>query len=228
LKPQWTGQKGLQARCKFFVQLFDHADPGIRQLAYLEVGRAPYSVIKQLGKIAPRAAYDQFLKDPKYLKWRSLAILLLAQSDQATDRQYVLDSFQAAQRLGLASNLAAWAATAVEVQGIEAIDFIEGNYFQQKDKPVEEVRAVSQALAILGSQSNSAYRDRIVDGFRQLFIYHPVVASEIADDLQEWRQFELADQISEILLNQDSFGYEARHSIQQYIRAAESSKVRDE
>lgn len=228
LETRWTDRFGERDRWQFFLQLFDHSDPSIRQLAYLEIGRAPYSVIKQLGKRVPRDSYEFYLRDPKYLKWRSLAILLLAQSEKASDRQYIRDSFRSAHRFGLTSNLAALTAAAVEVDGNSAIDFVEQNYFRKNGKSLEEVRAVSNALSILGKQTKPVLQDQIVSAYRHLIHHYPVVAADIADDLQKWERFELADKMSLILEEQDSLKFEARQPIRQYIRAATASEAKYE
>lgn len=47
----------------------------------MELGRAPYSFVKRIARSASRQDFADMLEDRRYLEWRSLAILLLAQSD---------------------------------------------------------------------------------------------------------------------------------------------------
>ena len=57
--PTWTGSQGIKERIEFFVSLMESDDPRIRELAYLELGRAPYSTVRQLGRALPRRAYAE-------------------------------------------------------------------------------------------------------------------------------------------------------------------------
>ncbi len=55
---QWNGLRGSDRRVAFFTDYLTDDNPLIREQAYLEVGRAPYSVIKTIAEEVPR---DQFL-----------------------------------------------------------------------------------------------------------------------------------------------------------------------
>lgn len=63
LSKRWSGEAGRTRRWQFFLPLFGHDDPRIRQLAYLELGRAPYPTLKRLGQVAPRNSYADMLSD---------------------------------------------------------------------------------------------------------------------------------------------------------------------
>jgi hypothetical protein len=98
-----------QGRLTFFAPLLGHANPWIRELAYLEVGRALYSQIKRLSAMVSRGDMRAFLRKNRYLEWHALFILILAQTRNALDRAYIAETFHTHQRLGMKNNLAAWA-----------------------------------------------------------------------------------------------------------------------
>jgi hypothetical protein len=222
----WKGKQGAQRRWEFFSPLFGQEDPSIGQLAYLEMGRAPYAVIKKLGRVASREDFVPLLTDPKYLEWRSLAILLLAQSNAPRDQQHILDSFHNAHRFGLTTSLAAWAAAAIEVQGADAISVIEDQYFCGTDRSQEEVQAVARALSMHGSQEGSGLRDRIVTSYGVLLEHSSQFAQQVADDLYAWKRSELVEKLSEILKDDASLGSADRQSIRRYLRATSSVEER--
>ena len=89
--PQWRGPQGNAKRVEFFLPLFGHENSTIHELAYLELARAPYGTIKRLARAVPRASIEPILRNPMYIQWRPLAILLLAQSPETTDKQYILE-----------------------------------------------------------------------------------------------------------------------------------------
>ncbi len=218
----WQGSDGASRRLQFFMPLFGHDDPNIRQLAYLEMGRAPYPAIKQLGRIASRDDYAPMLTEFRYVEWRSLAILLLAQSDDPKDKQSILDSFYSTERVGLTSNLAAWVAAAIEVDGESAIRFIENHYFRRTDRNREELQAVMKALSMHGSQPNAELQNRIVDSYRVLLEHFPVYGPQVADDLFGWERSELTDVLSIILNSGEELDQTGKRSIGRYLHAAAS------
>ena len=110
LEREWKGKDGIQKRYQFFVNLFGHENRTVFELAYLELGRAPYSMIKQFSRVIPIDTVRPFLSQREYIEWRPLAILLLAQSDDERDRQLIEKSFRSCQKFGRSTNLAAWAA----------------------------------------------------------------------------------------------------------------------
>lgn len=161
--------KSIQAeRTEFFLPLFGHADTQIRELAYLETARAPYRVIRKLGQVTPRQHYEAMLHNQQYIEWRSLAILLLAQSEDPRDKEYVVDSFRSAARHGIKTNLAALAAAAIEVQGAEAIDSIEHSYFANDERDQEQIVAVLRALALHAKEGRTDLQQRIAASYRVL------------------------------------------------------------
>ena len=215
----WSDSEGRQRRVQFFLPLFGHDDPQIRELAYLELGRAPYSVIKQLGRTTLCRRYQEYLTSRQYVEWRSLAILLLAQSEKTADQRFILDSFHAAERFGITSNLSAWAAAAIELQGVEAIDFIEEQYLSKADRSTEEVEAILRALSLHGSEGNPELRQRILLSYRVLLNNHSHLAALVVRDLTAWKHYDLSPVLSRILTNNKSLDFDGKRLIVEYLRA---------
>jgi len=213
-----------QQRWEFFLPLFGHGDSRVQQLAYLEMGRAPYQVIKRLGRIASRDDWMPMLTDPRYFEWRPLAILLLAQSEQPQDNQRVLDAFHSAHRFGITTNLAAWAAAAIEVESESTIRFIEDEYFCRAQSSAEELEAITTSLSMHGSQQVPERQDRIVAGYRVLLQHHPQFAPQVADDLHAWKRSELTDVLAAIQASETELVSAGKQSIQRYLRAVASAK----
>lgn len=222
--PDWQGQEGRERRWQFFVPLFGHQDPAIRQLAYLELGRAPYPAIRQLGRSVSRDVFSSYLNDPKYLEWRSLAILLLAQSESAEDRALIRNSLQSAERLGMTTNLSAWAAAAIEVDGQEALESIVKKYGRGSSKKTEEVEAIIAALSMHGAIADRDLQDSIVDCYRQILQSQPEFASRIADDLLAWERYDLSGLLGEVLQRQGTLRSDERRSIARYLKATTQNK----
>jgi hypothetical protein len=190
--PDW--QRPGTARFDYFAKLFGHDHPVIRDLAHIEVARAPYSEIRRLGKGFSRTKIQAALRDPRYMEWWALHILLLAQSEDARDKQRIVDSMRSAERFGSTLQLGAWATAFIEIEGKKAIEFLESRYLGALRR-VEELREVVAALSVHGNSGRTQLRDRIVESYGVLLAQHPQMAPRIVGDLLAWRRWEMAEPV---------------------------------
>jgi hypothetical protein len=175
---------------EFFLQFFGHDDRQIFELAYLELARAPYTTITQLGRLVPRETTQRMLRSPSYSQWRGLAILMLAQSSEPQDQQQIAKTFRLAEQFRVTKDLAAWAAASIELEGAAAVAFIESRYFRRPDRKQEELVEVIKALSVHGTEGRSDLRDRIVTAYEVLLDIHPQMSEYVAKDLAAWRRTE--------------------------------------
>ena len=222
--PQWRGAQQNTQRVEFFLPLFGHENSTIHELAYLELARAPYGTIQRLARAVPRARIEPILRNPIYIEWRPLAILLLAQSPEATDKQYILESFRSAERIGLTRNLAAWAAASIEVEGADAVSFIQGCYFRDPDRKRDELVEVVKAMSLHGTEGRTELRDQIVSSYDVLLDVHPDLVGYIVKDLIAWKRPELTQRISNIEAKGATLDFAEKKAIRQYLRSTESGQ----
>ena len=137
----------------------------------------------------------------EYFQWRPLAILLLAQDPTDQDREFIESSFENSQKFSLTTNLAAWATAHVEINGAQAVQQIEEEYFGDSSRSVKEIRAVVIALSVQGNNGHTDLRDRIVTSYGVALQNHPQVAGLIASDLIDWRKNVYCEQMIKIIKN---------------------------
>lgn len=189
-------QEDPRQRVAFFADRLGHADRQLRDLAHLEVARAPYRRIRELGGMLTREEIYAFLGNVRYMEWHALHILLLAQSGHEDDRGFIRESLRKAARSGATTRLAAWATAAIELEQEAAVAFIEREYFRNPDRKPGEVKAVWQALSVHGTNGHVVLRDRIVESYRALLETHPGLTAEVAGDLIAWERTEYGDRIA--------------------------------
>lgn len=198
--PAWQDpDTSTESRLAFFADFLGHNNRALHELAYLEVGRAPYGYIKKLSGKWPLDDIRTLLRNSMYFEWHPLAILMLAQSDEEADREYIAEKFTSLSQVGLTTNLAAWTTALIEIKEAAAVTDIENRYFQNSARNREELIAVILALSEHGSNGHTHLRDEIVDGYTTLLGSHPEMANFVANDLMKWRRWELSDQMQEIL-----------------------------
>ena len=222
--PSWQADATL--RPKFFAKLLGHANPQVSTLAHLEVARAPYSEIRSLDSPLDRDELNAFLKNFRYIEWHALYILLLAQSGDQRDQRLISESLRSATRFGLTTNLAAWSTAAIELEGEEAIDFIEKEYFHNPERSAKELEAVSLALSTHGTNGRTELRDRIVASYATLLAQHPSMTAKVALDLIAWKRRELAAEVADfITANPRAFDFQTTLRLRAYGRQAASEPL---
>ena len=196
---EWTGHEGRQRRLQFFVDLFEHENQRIFRLAYLELGQAPYSALKQIGGAVSRDRLRDLLDRRQYMEWRPLAILLLVNSGDPDDLQLIRQSFETAERFALTRSLAALATALIEMDEASGVELLHDRYFRNPRRTREELVEVSRALSVHGSDGHTHLRDQIIECYRDLIATHPDLAPMVASDLIAWKRWELVGQVSQIV-----------------------------
>jgi len=197
--PEWERANGEQKRLEFFLSLWSHENRAIFELAYLELGKAPYAWIRQIG---PRFSIDELepiLTRQEYFEWRSLAILLLAQRKDDATQQLINRKFEHCMRYSLTTNLSAWATAYVEVHGANGVKVIEREYLHNETRSKDEIRGVLTALSVHGRQTDADLRANIVAAYGSVLHVHPEAAYLIARDLSDWKTFVYAPEFRKIL-----------------------------
>lgn len=217
--PSWQTQVKSQ-RIAYFASLLDHRNPILANLAYLEVGRAPYREIKALSGQISRERLRRMLTAAAYYEWRALAILMLAQSDRAQDRDEIRRSFGMAAKYHHETYLAAWATAYIEIDEADAIDVIEARYFEERERTDAELIEISKALSVHGSDGHVHLRDRMVEAYAELLDNHPSMVGPVAKDLAAWQAWSLAERVRTIAGNRDDLDRETLFVVGYYLGLA--------
>lgn len=190
--PKWP--RDPTARYDYFAKLFGHEHPVVRDLAYLELARAPYGYLRRFGRKVAREEILAALRDPKRTEWWALNILLLAQSGDVRDKQRIREAVRSAQYFGTTLQRGAWATAFIEIEGEKAIEFLESRYFRESRRTEELVEVVA-AFSVHGNNGHTHLRDRIVQGYEVLLEKHPQLAPKFVGDLLAWRRWELGEAV---------------------------------
>jgi hypothetical protein len=216
----WTPMETAnRQRLAEFVPLLGHADSRLHEAAYLEIGRAPYAEIRRIATEVPIESVRGMLDEPRYLEWRSLAILMLAQSERPIDRERIRTTFDDKQRLRSTFNLAAWATAYLAIEGTGGVEAIQHWYLTRPDRSREELREIVKALSV-SAGAEAALREPVVAAYRTLLGTHPSLAPDVTRDLIAWRHWDFAEQMQEIrtaIAKRDPLG---AYALGLYLRAA--------
>jgi hypothetical protein len=222
----WSGRSSNQERLRFFSKLLNSEDPRIYEQAYMEVGRAPYSMIKDLAAEIPRKQIYDLLLNYRLIEWHNLYILMLGQSRESKDLEYIRDKVQSAAQFGSTRNLAAWVTAFIESHPDSGIEEIERMYFMSKNRTNEEIEQVMASMSVLGSQSISSdlrifkLRSKIVRSYAKLLENYPEMVGFVSKDLAAWRVQAYMDRISEIRENPEILDASSTYLVDYYLSVA--------
>ena len=186
-----------QQRLAEFAPLLGNANIRLHETAYLEIARAPYNDIRRIASEVPIETVRGMLDDPRYLEWRSLAILMLAESELPADRERIRKRIADLQRLGTTFNLAAWATAYLAIEGENGLEHIKQWYLTRPDRSRDELREIIKALSVY-AKAEAALREAVAEAYGKLLEVHPLLAADITHDLIAWQRWDFADQIREI------------------------------
>lgn len=211
-------------RPKFFSKWLGHYDPQVRTIAHLEVARAPYDQIRELGDALSREQIHTFLGNFRYVEWHALYILLLGQSDVEEDHLAIAEIVQSAERFQSHLQLSAWLTAWIEVAPTAAIEFVETHYLSP-DRTEEEMRAVQLALSVHGTRGRVELRDRIIEAYRSILANQPFLAPEIVTDTTNWESNELAAEVATVLRDQGAdLDGTNRQMLRSYVQTSVAAK----
>jgi hypothetical protein len=208
-----------------FAPLLGHENGTLHELAYLEIGRAPYGTIREIASKVSVDTVRSMLEDPHYMEWRSLAILMLAQTRAPADDALIRKRFADKQAFGSTLNLTAWTTAYIAVDGAKAISSIERLYLSRRSRSPEELSAVLEALSIQAGD-NPQWQKQIVATYRTLLEVHPEMADEIADDLIAWRRWDFLEQVSLARAQRKDDDPPGTHALDLYLKMAGANLAR--
>ena len=216
---QWSQGEN---RATFFLPYLADADRFVRELAYLEVGRASYDTIRRADPFVPATQVHRFLADPQYLEWHALYILLLGVDAKADEKKAIRAAMASRARFDQTRNLSAWATALIEIDGEEAIDWLEAVYLGAPDRDPDLVLEIVKALSVHGARKRSGLRRRIAESFGVLIQTHPSLAGWAARDLTAWNDWRFTGELAAVRQSRQTVDGATAYAIDYYLGRAGS------
>jgi hypothetical protein len=197
---QWDkGSKTPAERATFFAHYLRHEDRRLAELAFLEVGRAPYATLRNLKASVARDDIYRIVNDLFHVEWHGLYILMLGMSDHPSDIAFIREKLKTAAEYGLTINLAAYATALIEMTGADGVAQLTEEYFIEPGRSSAELIEIVKALSIQGTGGAVELRPAIVDAYGRLLVNHPELAGYVANDLSDWKVVRFVPRLREIL-----------------------------
>lgn len=187
------------ARTRYFVDLLADEDPLLAETAYLEIARAPYAAIRELGPHIPAAQLAAWLAHPDRYR-EPLYPLLLG----AAGGEQAAANLEALRRTAFATRdaepLAAAATALLEIHGEPWLEQLFTDYLS-KDSPASlpEIQAVITALSVQGGAGGNIRKPAVLDLYERFIEARPALAGFVTPDLIDWERWEFTARLQATL-----------------------------
>ncbi len=207
----------------FFAPYLANAESAVSKLAYLEVGRASYDTIRQADSFVSAEQVHNFLNNPRYIEWHALYILLLGVDAKPADEKRIRAAMARRAQFDQTLNLSAWATALIEIDGEEAIEWLEAVYLGKPGRDPDTVLEIVKALSVHGARGRSGQQRRIAESYERLIQTYPSLAGWAARDLTTWSDWRFVETLTELRKSGLAIDGATAYSIDYYIGRAQSN-----
>ncbi|MCV3206861.1 hypothetical protein OHD62_09420 [Mesorhizobium sp. YC-39] len=215
------GSKTPAERAMFFARYLRHEDPRLAELAFLEVGRAPYATLRDLQTSVARDDIYRVVNDFFHVEWHGLYILMLGMSDRPDDIAFVRGKLNTAAKYGLTTNLAAYATALMEMTGAVGVTQLAEEYLVEPGRSSAELIEIVKAMSVQGKEGAAELRSAIVEAYGRLLAHHPELAGNVANDLSDWKVVRFVPRLREILNAGVGLDEASHFAIAMYLSSAD-------
>ena len=178
---------------RFFVPLLEHANPPIADSAYNKLAKAPYAVLQVVGDQVDPSQLWEWIEDPQIVKDRgSLYLTLLGVCGAKRESAQLKKLIEQRHQTKSSTLLAPMLTSLAEIDGEDAVRFIEQAYILDRDRTLGEIIAAVDALRLHGSADGTIPRSRIMASYQLLLRERPALAELIIEDCQRWEEWGIA------------------------------------
>lgn len=185
---------------RFFLPYLEHPDRQIADSTHSKLSSAPYTVLQEL---AADLDADQLLtwidhQSAANNKRLALSIVLLGICGDKQQAGLVSQWIDEDSGPGDSAYLAALLTAHVELNGEEAVQFIEESYIQNHDRTLSDVIAAVDALRTHGEANTTISRERVKASFHLFLRERSPLVELIIDDCARWKDWSFAPKLMEI------------------------------
>lgn len=180
-------------RIALVAPYLENPEPLAADIAYGEISRAPYNVLRTLKEKLTATTVARWTDDPKLAARRPTYTLLLGIAggpDEAPSLERRIDAAWAAHD---ATNLAAMLAADLELRGPSRVDSIEMRYFSDGNRTLPEIEAALLALSVHGAANVAVPRARVIAAYRAFMRERKPMAGFVANELADWEYWDATE-----------------------------------
>ena len=200
-------------------------EPLLAEIAYGEIARAPYRLLRGLRGVRAPAEIAAWVADPALVGRRPAYTLLLGISGGREEAEAIEAVIEDKRRKHETADLAALLAADLEIGGPKRVTFVEDAYLADKSRSLPEIEAALLALSVLGTADAKIPRARIVAAYRSFIVARPPMAAFVVQDLTDWNASDAADVLEAALQSGAITDEASRFMVLNYLNGGKTARA---
>jgi len=179
-----------QARATVILPYLEAEEPLAVEIAYGELTRTPYRVMRGLKPRLDAAKIRRWIDDPEQASRLPVHTLLLGIAGGANDAAEVEKRIDQALLDHDTTNLSALIAADLELRGPARLDWLQATFFEDWQRTLPEIDAALLALSVQGQADGAVSREQVVDAYRAFIRARRPMAGFVATELANWEAWD--------------------------------------
>lgn len=206
------------ARLALVVPHLESSEPLSAEIAYGEISRAPYRLMRSTAGMLDAGRIAGWLDDPALVARQPAYTLLLGIAGGPRAEEAIGQRLAAAAAAHNAKNLSALIAADLELHGPARLAWVEQTYFADTGRTLPEIEAALLALSVQGTADAAIPRQDVIAAYRAFIRLRQPMAAFVAQDLGDWGYWDASADYIEILKSGAIKDPASRLSIVGYLR----------
>lgn len=186
-------------RLTLVAPYLENSEPIVADIAYGEISRAPYGVLRALRPKLSAAKIAGWVDDSKLETRHSSYLLLLGIAGDSSDAAVLERRIDAAWTSHSVTELAAMLAADLEIRGPSRVGAIETMYFADGKRTLPEIEAALLALSVQGGANAAIPRARVIEAYRVFMRERKPMAGFVALELADWKYWDATSDYVDLL-----------------------------
>jgi hypothetical protein len=194
------GIRHYAQQLRYFLPYLEHADATIAESTHAKFGSAPYAALKEIAGEFDRDKLISWIESHSGAinKRVALFVTLLGVCGDQRDARQIKAWLDQGYTGGEVAYLTALLTAHIEMDGEQAVRFVEETYIRDRDRKLGEIIAAIDALRTHGQAQTAVSRERIKSSFHLLLRERAPLAELVIDDFARWEDWSIADKLMQI------------------------------
>lgn len=206
------------ARLALVAPALESSDRLVAEIAYGEIARAPYRLLRSLKGMREPADVVAWLDNPELAPRKPAYTLLLGVIGGEAERRVIEAQIEEQRASRRVDNLAALMTADLELGGSNRLGALSQAYLTDTTRSLPEIEAALLALSVQGATDAAVPRARIVSVYGDFVRAHPAMAGFVVQDLSDWATFAVAGELEAAVTSGAVRDPASRSAVLAYLR----------
>jgi hypothetical protein len=209
-----------QARATIILPYLEADDPLAAEIAYGELTRTPYRVMRGLKPRLDAAKIRRWIDDPQQSSRLPVHTLLLGIAGDPNDAAQMEKRIDQALLDRDTKNLSAMLAADLELRGPSRLDWLQATFFEERQRTLPEIDAALLALSVQGQADGAVPREQVVDAYRAFIQARKPMAGFVAAELADWEAWDATADYVDIIRSNSVKDPAGQFAILSYLKSS--------